>query len=64
MSGSLVLASSSTRRRAMLAEAGFDAMSIAPLVDDGGLIVRADPTSGNCCALAWFKEAQILNEIA
>ncbi len=64
MSRSLVHASSSTRRRAMLAEAGFDAMSIAPLVDDGGFIVRADHTAGNCCALAWLKEAQILNDLA
>ncbi|MDA0214921.1 MAG: Maf family protein, partial [Planctomycetota bacterium] len=62
--GSLVLASSSARRRAMLAEAGFDAVSIAPLVDDGGLIVRADHTAEDCCALAWFKGVQIMNDLA
>ena len=64
MKGSLVLASTSARRRALLAEAGFDAVSISPLVDDGGLAVRADHAAEDCCALAWFKGAQITNDLA
>lgn len=47
----------------MLAEAGFDAVSIAPLVDDGGLVVRADHAAEDCCALAWFKGAQIMSNL-
>ncbi len=63
MSGSLVLASTSARRRAMLSAAGFDAISISPFVDDGGLAVRADHAAEDCCALAWFKGAQIMNDL-
>ncbi len=48
MIGSLVLASTSARRRAMLADAGFDAVSISPRVDDGGLVVRADHAAEDC----------------
>jgi len=60
----LVLASTSARRRAMLAAAGFEAVSIAPAVDDGALRIRHDHASENCCAVAWFKGAQILNDRA
>ena len=56
MSGSLVLASTSARRRAMLADAGFDAVSISPRVDDGGLVVRADHAAEDCCHLRGSKE--------
>jgi len=62
--GSLVLASTSARRRAMLADAGFDAVSISPRVDDGGLVVRVDHAAEDCCALAWFKGAQITSDLA
>ena len=64
MIGSLVLASTSARRRAMLADAGFDAVSISPRVDDGVLVVRADHAAEDCCALAWFKGVQITSDLA
>ena len=48
----------------MLADAGFDAVSISPRVDDGGLVVRADHAAEDCCALAWFKGAQVTSDLA
>ena len=48
----------------MLADAGFDAVSISPRVDDGVLVVRADHAAEDCCALAWFKGAQITSDLA
>lgn len=62
MNGSLVLASTSARRCALLSAAGFNAVPVAPLTDDGTLIVRADHAAEECCALAWFKGAQIMND--
>lgn len=64
MSARCVLASSSVRRRALLESAGFDAVSIAPLVDDGSLRVRAQSARQDCTALAWFKAAQVMQNRA
>ncbi len=58
----VVLASTSVRRRELLQAAGFDPVVISPAVDDGALTVRPDLAAKDCCALAWFKGAQVLNE--
>ncbi len=60
MNARVVLASSSTRRRSLLASAGFQAIAIAPAVDDGSLRVRARSAQRDCVALAWFKVAQVI----
>ncbi|MSR69018.1 MAG: Maf-like protein [Phycisphaerales bacterium] len=64
MTARVVLASSSLRRRALLASAGFSTVAIAPLVDDGSLRVRAQTAKRDCVALAWFKAAQVMNNRA
>lgn len=64
MNGALVLASSSPRRCELLSAAGFEAISIRPTVDDGSLMVRAARAAEDCCALAWFKGAQVADDSA
>jgi len=58
----LVLASASVRRRELLEAAGFPATVLIPRIDDGRLRVRADHVGEDCCALAWFKVAQLLEQ--
>ena len=62
MISALVLASASVRRRELLEAAGFPATVLIPRIDDGRLRVRADHVGEDCCALAWFKVAQLLEQ--
>ena len=62
VSDELVLASTSPRRRELLNAAGFNPIVIAPSVDDGGLTIRASHAREDCCAVAWFKAAQITRD--
>lgn len=62
MTSPLVLASASVRRRELLDAAGFPATVLVPRIDDGRLRVRADHAGEDCCALAWFKIAQLLRQ--
>lgn len=64
MTSPLVLASASVRRRELLEAAGFPATVLVPHIDDGRLRVRADHVGEDCCALAWFKVAQLLQQRA
>lgn len=56
----VVLASASVRRRELLEAAGYPPAVIVPHIDDGPLRVRPDRAGEDCCALAWFKVAQVL----
>lgn len=60
----IVLASSSPRRRAMLEELGLDVIVHAPAIDDATVPIR--PRDGRALveALAWFKAAQVLRDPA
>jgi septum formation protein len=62
MTPSLVLASASVRRRELLEAAGFLPLVVVPNIDDGRLRVRIDEAGKDCCALAWFKVAQLLRQ--
>lgn len=55
----IILASSSPRRRALLEQAGYRVCCIAPRIDDGGMAVRPAKAKADCASLAWFKAAQV-----
>lgn len=62
MTAPVVLASASARRRELLEAAGISVTVLVPRIDDGLLRVRADHAGEDCCALAWFKVAQLLRQ--
>jgi len=62
MTSSLVLASASVRRRELLEAAGFVPIVVVPKIDDGRLRIRVDEAREDCCAVAWFKVAQLLRQ--
>ncbi|MFZ9915326.1 MAG: Maf family protein, partial [Phycisphaerales bacterium] len=58
-SARLVLASGSPRRRALLAEAGFDVEVEAADIDDGALALGAAAAADVASALAYFKARRV-----
>ncbi len=56
---SIILASSSPRRRALLEKAGYRVCCIAPRIDDGGMALRPAKARADCASLAWFKAVQV-----
>ena len=55
----IVLASQSPRRLALLSDAGWNVVSRPPSVDDGRLSVDLGDPERTVLALAWFKSAQL-----
>lgn len=55
----ILLASSSPRRRLLLERAGFRVVVRAPPIDDSPLRIRPDRARTDCASVAWFKAAQI-----